>query len=283
VLGNQSGKLPLATQGWGFINFKRKKLVGKKIKDSRIKNQKEKAIKAIDSDYDGAYDYQQWQDELDKPRWYLEKKYPIFYKQFEKKFNQFINDWDSKTGENKIHADLKKELFSLFCRMIDAEIEAEYNIKSSIEYVEKNGLQKVKHNRISLQKMSFDQAINLLFEVPELIIASFTTKHEEFQRQLQEKLRDNNIWPGNYLGNRISGNFDRYKKVAKLMKVFEEHFPAVNGTQKIACEMADCNNFSFTRWKNYKSNIDVVIEWQKNVDQEEIIKLKNDIRTYLEK
>jgi len=267
----------------------------KKIKNSKIKNkkEKEKIVRSFISIYETAISYKDWLDEFDAPRWYLEKTYPIFYKHFEKKFNQFIKDWASKTGENKIHIDYKKDLFIFYCRMITAEIEAEDNFKYAIEYVEKNGYPKLKHNEIRLIKDTFDEVINILFELPELIIASFDPQgkvFEESQKQFQENQKNRDFTPGCYLKDRQKGNLDSYIKVAKLIKVFDVKFSYITGIQKKACDIVGCDKSSLSKWKNYKFkgsgkrlNSGEFSRWQNEITGDDSPILENEIIEYLKK
>ena len=85
---------------------------------------------------------------------------------------------------------------------------------------------------------------------------------------------------GNSIQKRKTGNQEKYSKVAKLIKVAEEHFPQLKLTQTTACEIAHCNNYSFTRWKNYSKNYDLFLEWQKKMGAEEVIEIKIEIMNY---
>jgi hypothetical protein len=85
---------------------------------------------------------------------------------------------------------------------------------------------------------------------------------------------------GNSIQKRKSGNQEKYSKVAKIIKVAEEHFPQLKLTQTTACEMAECNSFSFARWKNYSKNYDMFLDWQKKIGAEEANEIKNEIMNY---
>lgn len=86
---------------------------------------------------------------------------------------------------------------------------------------------------------------------------------------------------GNPLKKRKNEKVNKYTKIAQLIKIANEHYPQIRFTQKTACEMVGCNEFSFARWKNYKNNFDLFLKWQNELNQEEIRTIKTEIITYL--
>lgn len=85
---------------------------------------------------------------------------------------------------------------------------------------------------------------------------------------------------GNALQKRKSGNIQKYTRVSKIIKVAEEHLPQLKLTQTVACEIEDCNYFSFTRWKNYANNFDLFLQWQQDIGIEELEEIKKEIISY---
>jgi len=235
--------------------------------------------------------YQNYLDQLDSPRWYLEKTYPTFYKHFKIRYDKFISEWVQALGEGKFDNGFINDLFVFYCRIITAIVENDSEYGKAINYVEANGLPLKKIGNINLNSDLFYEAVDLLFETPDMLITSFNTKKLDFQKQFQDKQRSSGLIPGNNIENRKKQpNFPKYKKVAKLIKILENSYNYVNGKQKIACEIAGCNPTSFSRWLNSKTKIDKkklnfekFLTLQNEITEEEKKQLKAEIDNYLKK
>ncbi len=87
---------------------------------------------------------------------------------------------------------------------------------------------------------------------------------------------------GNSLSKRNSKNSKKYKQVSLLTKVFEKKFPKIYGVQKKACEIADCNEVSLSKWKNANIiNRDLYYQWQEKITEQEEKELIITIENYL--
>lgn len=231
-------------------------------------------------------------EEKSNPSKKLENAYPIFYKQFEKRYKKFLKEWEGSAKIPTLSRDFKIDLFENYCRSIKLEIESSLLYSAIISSVEKNSLPKEESGTINLQLDIFNDAVNRMFKLHDLIIASFKSKGAELQKKLehyQEDQKRNNLNQGNYLENRKNGNFPKYNKVAKFIKILEDSYKHISGKQKRACEIAGCNSTSFSKWLNSKTKIDKKMlnynkysTWQNDITEEERKKLKIEIDNYLE-
>jgi len=86
---------------------------------------------------------------------------------------------------------------------------------------------------------------------------------------------------GNSLAKRKNSSEKNYKKVAKILKVADDSFVQLKISQKTACEIVNCNEYSFARWKNYNNNFDLFLKWQGEMSEEEVETIKKEIRNHL--
>jgi hypothetical protein len=120
-------------------------------------------------------------------------------------------------------------------------------------------------------------------DLTELILMGRMNKKNKEKSSLNNKYSDIEEirkFQGNSLQKRNKENNKKYARVAKIMKIAENNFPQLKMTQKTACEIADCNNYSFVRWKNYTNNFDTYLNWQENISTDEIEILKKEILNY---
>lgn len=87
------------------------------------------------------------------------------------------------------------------------------------------------------------------------------------------------LFKGNSLSKRKSINSNKYKLVSLLTAVFDKEFPQIYGVQKRACKIANCNEVSFSKWKNANiTNRNLYYQWQEKITEQEekelIIKIK---------
>jgi hypothetical protein len=276
-----------------YGNAKRLEIYLNAFKEKKVKDKKEKIIilQEMASDYEAEVAYNEYLEQLDSPRQYLEKTFPTFYRHFKIRFDKFIGDWLKTIGEEKFSDSFTKDLFVFYCRLVQSEIESEINYINAINYVEKNGLPTVKPGRKNMTYETFIAVVDTLFELPDMIIASFDLRSQVFkesQIQFQEKQRGSNLTPGNYIEFRKSGSYLRYKMVAKLIKIFDTKFKHIHGTQEKACQIAESNPTSFSKWLNSKSkdrngktNFDKYLFWQSDIPESEHSQLKELIDNFL--
>lgn len=130
--------------------------------------------------------YQNYLDQLDAPRWYLEKTYPKFYEHFKERFEKFLSEWKTATKIDDFSKEFKDELFVTYCRYINAEIDYEPNYKDALLYIEKNGFKPKTPGRISMMESTFISVLETLFEFPELIIYTFKHDQEKINKKIAE-------------------------------------------------------------------------------------------------
>jgi len=100
-------------------------------------------------------------------------------------------------------------------------------------------------------------------------------------KEIQDKYK---IFIGNKLQKRDPVRLNKYIKVAKLLKLMEDNFNYVSGSQKIACEIADCEPASFSKWKNAREeNFDNILKWQSDINEKERSELENEIEKHIKK
>ena len=106
---------------------------------------------------------------------------------------------------------------------------------------------------------------------------------EKFDNTVSD-INDNKMlkkFQGNSLAKRKNSNEKNYKRVAKILKVADDTFAQLKISQKTACEIVNCNEFSFARWKNYNNNFDLFLKWQGEMSEDEIETIKKEIRDHL--
>ena len=97
--------------------------------------------------------------------------------------------------------------------------------------------------------------------------------------ELREKYK---LFIGNKLQKRDPVRLEKYMKIAKLLKIMDDNFRYVAGSQKIACEIADCEPTSFSKWKNSRrENFDTILKWQEDINVKERTELKNEIDNHI--
>jgi hypothetical protein len=137
------------------------------------------------NDFEIEVAYKNYLDQLDEPRWYLEKTFPTFYKHFRLRFDKFIVDWATAIGVKKFDEDFIKNHFIFYCRLITSEIISEPNYKDAIEYVESNGLPVKESGKINLIFAAFTEILDLLFDLPEMIVKSFGISSQELEDEIR--------------------------------------------------------------------------------------------------
>ncbi len=153
--------------------------------------EKKVIVNAMIEDYDISAQYESYLDQLDGPRWYLEKTYPIFYKHFKERFEKFLDEWKAAAKIDDFAKEFKDELFLTYCRYINAEIDIESNYKDALLYIEKYRFKPKTPGRINMMESTFFSVLETLFELPEFILHSFNIKEEEWkkaQHDYQEEL-----------------------------------------------------------------------------------------------
>lgn len=130
--------------------------------------------------------YQSYLDEIDAPRWNLEKTYPTFYKSFKKRFEKFLEDWKTAAGLDDFSKEFMEENFVTYCRYINAEINYEPNYKNALEYIEKNGFPHPAAGKINLIESTFNSVIETLFELPDMIIYTMNNDKDKIKKKLEE-------------------------------------------------------------------------------------------------
>jgi len=80
----------------------------------------------------------------------------------------------------------------------------------------------------------------------------------------------------------------KYKLVAEYITIMEKHFNLFTGIQRIACELAEVNPYSFSAWKNAKNkagkkaNLDTYQKWTKEkIPSKKVEELKSNIANYI--
>lgn len=253
------------------------------LKDKKVKNKKEKELllnKIRDDNY-AEVAYQDYLDQLDGPRWYLEKTYPIFYSHFKERFEKFIKEWAIAADFEDFNKEFTDDMFLNLCRQISYELEAEINFKEALLTIEKKGLTQTTKKKISLHTSAIDQLIDQILGLPEMILNSLVSSKEKWnkiQKEYIEKKKDKSIFPGNPFSKRGGDKIIKYERVAKIIKILEDDYPYVNGAQKFAGEIEGCNSNSFSKWMNYSTeNSIIVLKWRKDVTEPEKNMLKEKI------
>jgi len=140
-----------------------------------------------------------------------------------------------------------------------------------------------RHVREIMDKQTIDFLEDNMQDLSNLILMGRESNQQidEIENQQNEDDRRSiKKFRGNSLAKRNT-NEKNYIKVAKILKVAGDSFPQLRITQKIACEIVNCNEFSFARWKNYNNNFDLFLKWQREITKEEIETIKKEIRDHL--
>ena len=128
--------------------------------------------------------YQNYLDELDAPRWHLEKTYPTFYNHFKGKYEEFLATWREETGFEFMTKQYQDDLFIDFCKRINCEIKSDFIIKDALNYIDKKGWPKPEPGKISLSANAVDQLIDTVLEFPEFIIYSLKKDSDNVKKRL---------------------------------------------------------------------------------------------------
>lgn len=260
------------------------------LKGKKVKNKKEKELllKKMRDDNYAEVAHQDYLDQLDGPRWYLEKTYPIFYKHFKSRFERFIDSWKKAIKTEKFDDNFLKDLFVHYCDLIGIIIKANSEFTAVVEEVERVGLPSTEERKISLTRSLYEDILDLLFEVPDTLILSFNKPNSDYENVFRDKHKANSIYSGNVIEDRKNGNAAKYMQIAKLIKVMEMEFKNLKGLQTIACNIVGCSVTSFNRWLNSikkatksKENHRKFMSWQENITPAETEELKTKINSYL--
>lgn len=138
-------------------------------------------------------------------------------------------------------------------------------------------------NKELIDKQSIEFIEDRLKELEYIILAGYKINFSSESKNHINNLSYSELikkFRGNPLKKRKNESEQKYTKVAQILKIAGDYFPQIKVTQKTACEIAGCNEFSFARWKNYGKNYDIVLKWQKELSKEIIDELKKEIKTY---
>lgn len=127
-------------------------------------------------------------------------------------------------------------------------------------------------------------SVNLLVEPKQKIIEGSRLMNYKLGDEKPDVNQYQNKFRGNSLEKRKSGNLSKYRNAAKLIKVMEDEFRYINGVQKKACDMTNCNDKSFSRWINASNtNNSLYHAWKNSIKDEERDILMEQINRYLRK
>lgn len=125
-------------------------------------------------------------------------------------------------------------------------------------------------------------SVNLLVEPKQKVIEGSRFMNNKPGDEKPDVNQYQNKFRGNSLEKRKSGNLSKYMNAAKLIKMMEDEFKYLSGVQKKACELANCDDKSFSNWINASSKNNALFnEWKNSVEDNERVKLREQINKYI--
>jgi len=169
--------------------------------------------------------------------------------------------------------------------LIDPGETNEENLLTEMNYIAENIFYRHYEDR-HLSEIMDKQTIDFLEErmqdLSKLILMG-RENNDQFNENKNQQNDDDSRLIKKFRGNSLAKrkNEKNYIKVAKILKVADDFFAKLKVSQKTACEIVNCNEFSFARWKNYNNNFDLFLKWQREITKEEVETIKKEIRDHL--
>lgn len=237
-------------------------------------------------------------DSEDKYYEYQNKIIDLLYKEIIKKSELNINIWghfDGITGDLISHI-----VFPFWYQLIQKINQSTLNeksigdpgqkkrdfLQSEMEYIADSIYYRYTHDEKIRKIMNKEMILFLearMKDLTELILMGRMDKNSKEKIATENAQNDVELirkFRGNSLQKRKTENVQKYPRVAKIIKIIEDQYPNLHGAQTVACNIAECNSFSFARWKNYSNNFNMFLEWQRDIKNEEIAEIKIDIEHY---
>lgn len=200
-----------------------------------------------------------------------------YYKEFLIRYEKFFDKWNKQTSDPEKLEELKPHFIILLGAILIEKISCVKNFKKILKRYEE-GSKKITDVERAVLKHFLDE----VFLLPEVILDSVNEKNQIWEADKLGIMRSMNMQQGNPLNKRKSGSIEKYQTVARLIKIFTEFYPNINGIQKKACEIAGCSPASFSKWKNFsEENNDLYFMWQEEIRDEQIETLKVKITEYI--